>query len=852
MANVQITQLPIAQSLTGTESVPIVQNGMTVQTTTSAISATPLLNYTFLTVGLQSGLSNSRYFSTDSNLTITDNGAQSYYRISLNGALAQFNTLSNGFVVKNGTSTLTNVVLQGTSDQITVVNGDGLSGNPTLSISSNPTLPGNSYVQLPQGTTAQRGSPFYGALRYNTETSLLEAYTSVSGWGAINSTPGAVLTFSAGTTGLTPSTPSTGGIVLDGILNVLNGGTGTTTSTGTGNVVLSDSPTFTGAITSTGTLQLTGSASSAQNIATSQVIGALTIGGALATGILTFGRSTQSQIINIGTGITANGKTKTINIGVGVSVSPTVRINIGQRSSGGYTNINLTATDLNLDATNIIFTSPSLIIPSLLFQTFSAVADLPIGYQGYRAMVYDASNPVVGTTVVGGGTTTVPVYYDGFNWLCDAGSSGAVQTFSGGTTGFTPSTATSGAVTLAGTLVVGNGGTGLTLLTTGYIPYGNGTGALSSVSTLNYNATNTAFNAPTFSTSSTTNTTPTLSFNASNTSMASGATISEGFLQTLLQNKSATAGASTNYILSNNLGTDSTYYGEFGMNSSIYSASTPVDFFSINNGIYFSGHDGDVTVGSGNGFKTYLAWGTTGQSAHVINASGAIGLNTNLGTTPALSGTTNFGNANQFIQSSGSAATPVWSSVLNGVSIGATTASTGAFTSLTATSRLSGGVLSTSAGQTSVQTLTLSGSSQTFSVSLAGQTLATGQVYRVRAYGTLAAISSANVRQVQFTPIWGATSLSSLTSSAVLASVAQTTNWQLEFTLTASSAISLLTTGQLINRYASATAIAIDNLNLASTTSLTSASTLTIGVISSGTATADVLNVNSVIIERLV
>jgi hypothetical protein len=51
----------------------------------------------------------------------------------------------------------------------------------------------------------------------------------------------------------------------------------------------------------------------------------------------------------------------------------------------------------------------------------------------------------------------------------------AVTTFSAGTTGFTPSSATSGAITLAGTLVVGNGGTGVVTLTG--IVKGNGTSA---------------------------------------------------------------------------------------------------------------------------------------------------------------------------------------------------------------------------------------------------------------------------------------------------------------------------------------------------------------------------------------
>jgi hypothetical protein len=162
------------------------------------------------------------------------------------------------------------------------------------------------------------------------------------------------------------------------------------------------------------------------------------------------------------------------------------------------------------------------------------------------------------------------------------------------------------------------------------------------------------------STSSTTNTTPVLSFNASNCNISSGGTVSGSYLQAVMQNKSGTAGASTNWAVSNDLGTDSAYYGEFGMNSSVFSVSTPADFFSINNGIYFSGHDGDMSIGSGNGYKTYFAWGTTGQSAHVINATGAIGLSTNLGTTPATSGTSGFGTAGQVLTSQGSTAAPTW------------------------------------------------------------------------------------------------------------------------------------------------------------------------------------------------
>jgi hypothetical protein len=169
----------------------------------------------------------------------------------------------------------------------------------------------------------------------------------------------------------------------------------------------------------------------------------------------------------------------------------------------------------------------------------------------------------------------------------------------------------------------------------------------------------------TLSGNATTSTTPVLSFNAANTIAAFGTTTANSYNQLVIQNKSATANASSNYVISNDKGTDSSYYGEFGMNSSAFSASTPADFYSINNGVYFSGHDGDISVGSGNGYKLYFPYGSTGASSHVINASGALGFNTNLGTTPATSGTTGFGAANNVLVSGGSSAPPAWSNTLN-------------------------------------------------------------------------------------------------------------------------------------------------------------------------------------------
>ena len=54
------------------------------------------------------------------------------------------------------------------------------------------------------------------------------------------------------------------------------------------------------------------------------------------------------------------------------------------------------------------------------------------------------------------------VYYNGTDYVKVASSVGGVTTITFGSTGLTPSTATSGAVTVAGTLAIANGGTGQT------------------------------------------------------------------------------------------------------------------------------------------------------------------------------------------------------------------------------------------------------------------------------------------------------------------------------------------------------------------------------------------------------
>jgi len=81
--------------------------------------------------------------------------------------------------------------------------------------------------------------------------------------------------------------------------------------------------------------------------------------------------------------------------------------------------------------------------------------------------VVSSNNPgTTGTVLTSNGTGVAP------SWAA------VVNSFSAGSTGLTPSTASTGAVTLAGTLAVANGGTGAATLAVNNVLLGNGTSAL--------------------------------------------------------------------------------------------------------------------------------------------------------------------------------------------------------------------------------------------------------------------------------------------------------------------------------------------------------------------------------------
>lgn len=378
MANQQITQLPAAGPLVGTESVPIVQNGVTVQTTTGAISGAGALNYPFLTVGQTAGLAQSRYLSTNNGLSLTDNGAQGTLRVNLIGAAMSLNSSGTGIQVKTGPNTVdrreiavgaglgiadgdgvagnptvslgaflqqlvsqsgtgflvlqsgspAKVELEGVTNQISIANGDG-SANPIIAIANNPIIPGLGSLTVPNGETIDRAGGT-GAFRYNTTLQQFEGYTS-TGWNQFSLT-GGVTSFSAGTTGFTPNTDTTGAVTLAGILNPASGGTGV--NNGAYTTTLGGSVTTAGAFTTSGANPLTLTTTGSTNV-TFPVAGTLaTLAGAetLTNKTINGPDNTLTNIGNaslVNSSVTYNGVTVALGTSGTITATTTSALTVG-------------------------------------------------------------------------------------------------------------------------------------------------------------------------------------------------------------------------------------------------------------------------------------------------------------------------------------------------------------------------------------------------------------------------------------------------------------------------------------------------------------------------------------------
>jgi hypothetical protein len=500
MPNITITQLPAAGPITGTELVPIVQNGQTLRTTTAALAGSPILTQTFLTKNQEPTLNNSRALAGGTGIGLIDGGAQSTLQVTLNGASGSLEAASSGVIVKTGASTVTNrsiavsgtglaitngsgvsgnptvaldglisaiaqvggtgllafqsgstaggVLIAGTANEIDVANGNGQGGNPTISITDNPTIPGTGGMRVPVGTTAQQPPGVNGAIRYNSDTGLFEGFASGS-WNPFSS-GGGVTTFSAGSTGLTPVAATAGVVTLGGTLNVSSGGTGASTLTGylVGN--------GTSPITAVATIPNAGLTNS--SVTYNGITVAL--GG---SGTIT---AASPNALTIGTGLSGgsyNGSSAvTIAIDATVATLTGTQI-LTNKTISGASNTLTNIANASLDNSAITINGSSVSLGGSITVTATASNALTIG-TGLSGGSYNGSSPV--TITIDSTVATLT----GSQTLTNKSMSGASNTFTN-----IPNVALSNSsVTFNGSTVALGGSATITASTTNALTIGTG------------------------------------------------------------------------------------------------------------------------------------------------------------------------------------------------------------------------------------------------------------------------------------------------------------------------------------------------------------------------------------------
>lgn len=324
-----------------------------------------------------------------------------------------------------------------------------------------------------------------GELAINTADGKLYYKTS-GGTVAVISSAVNVISFSGGSTGLTPAAATSGAITLAGTLNVGNGGTAITSYT-TGDILYASGA---------GVLSKLPIGTAGQVL---QVSGGLPTWGASSSGVTTFSAGTTGLTPSTGTSgaVTLAGTLNAVNGGTGIATYATgdvlyasatntlAKLPAGTNTyvltmvgglpawsapSGGVASFQTSMSGLSPN----VATTGAVTLSGILGSTSGGT-----GFSTYAAgdMIYASATNTL--SKLGAGTNGQFLTVSGGVPTWTTVSAGGVASFSAGSTGLTPATASTGAVTLGGTLAATSGGTGLSTYATGDIIYASATNTLS-------------------------------------------------------------------------------------------------------------------------------------------------------------------------------------------------------------------------------------------------------------------------------------------------------------------------------------------------------------------------------------
>ena len=341
----------------------------------------------------------------------------------------------------------------------------GLAGDTTISRLSAGVVQfnGTAAIVVPTGTTAQEPTATAGGFRFNSESGYME-FANGTTWISLATGTSSVSSFSAGSTGFTPATASTGAVTLDGILNPAHGGTGV--NNGSNTITLGGSVVTAGSFTTTGANPITLATTGPTNLVlptsgtlltttdtTKYVASFQTDLAGLTPTTASTGAVTLSGTLGVasgGTGVTtlaSNGVV--IGAGTGpVTTATGTQYQVLQAGAGGVPTFGLV--DLTTSVTGVLPPANGGTGVNNGSNTITAGGNVNFG----SSFTTTPANAVTFTTT---GATNVTLPTSGT--LVTTGT--AVTSFSGGTTGLTPNSPTVGDVVLSGVLLGANGGTGV-------------------------------------------------------------------------------------------------------------------------------------------------------------------------------------------------------------------------------------------------------------------------------------------------------------------------------------------------------------------------------------------------------